>query len=136
MSSYKNEIDWSRHGEILAAIESLATNPIFQIELRELTLQVKPAVSAHHLPLVQALAPIYRNALNQIWVSEQVIARRISGSVKTLQNLRWRGSGPPYGMPYGGVSRAIRYNLFEFDAWLASNTFHSTSEATVSRHGR
>src|SRR3546814_217594 len=136
MLQRKIEINWDNNSELLAALESLAVRSDFQIDLLGTTFGVRPVNGCADLPLVQAIAPILNNALNQTWVSEQVIAKRISGSVKTLQNLRWRGTGPPFGMPYGQTSRAVRYNLFEFDAWLARNTFSSTSEATVARNGK
>src|SRR3546814_3568803 len=108
MLQRKIEINWDNNSELLAALESLAVRSDFQIDLLGTTFGVRPVNGCADLPLVQAIAPILNNALNQTWVSEQVIAKRISGSVKTLQNLRWRGTGPPFGMPYGQTSRAVR----------------------------
>lgn len=56
-------------------------------------------------------------------------AGRIGLAVKTLQNWRVRGDGPPYFKVGSGRNARVLYDPEQTDAWLASHLVRSTSEA-------
>lgn len=51
-------------------------------------------------------------------------AARCGLSPRTLEKLRITGGGPPYAK----LSRSVRYDLADLDAWIASNRRASTSD--------
>jgi predicted DNA-binding transcriptional regulator AlpA len=54
-------------------------------------------------------------------------AERLGISVRTLQQWRRTGDGPPYVK----MGSAVRYNPEAVDAWVADRTVNSTAQATV-----
>lgn len=55
-------------------------------------------------------------------------AGRIGLAVKTLQNWRVRGDGPPYLKIGSGRNARVLYDPEQTDAWLAAHVRTSTSE--------
>ena len=50
-------------------------------------------------------------------VDEQIAASYTGKSVRTLQQYRYRGEGPPYIK----AGRSVRYSLRDLDAWLLAH---------------
>jgi len=50
-------------------------------------------------------------------VEEAAAARHVARSVRTLQQWRYRGEGPPYIK----AGKAVRYSLRDLDAWLVEH---------------
>lgn len=66
-------------------------------------------------------------------VTEPVAAEHIARSVRTLQQWRYRGEGPPYVK----VGRAVRYSLRDLDTFLAAHRVEPTPrERRPRRRGR
>jgi predicted DNA-binding transcriptional regulator AlpA len=59
--------------------------------------------------------------------TEKQEAARLGFSVRTLQQWRLRGGGPPYLK----IGSAVRYNPDAVDAWLNERTRHSTAQSAV-----
>lgn len=58
-------------------------------------------------------------------LTEDVVAARLSISIKTLRNWRWQGRGPRFLR----LGRAVRYAPAEIELWLQSCVRRSTTEA-------
>lgn len=82
-------------------------------------------------PAIEMLGGILRSAMEQKYETEKHVARRLNVSVKTLQNARWKGTGPKYCHPLGFGSRAVRYNTLKLELWLLQHAVSSTSEASM-----
>lgn len=59
-------------------------------------------------------------------MEERDAAALLGLSVKTLQNLRWQGGGPPY-FKVGG-RRKVRYRRDDLNNWLTASRRTSTSD--------
>lgn len=57
-------------------------------------------------------------------LTEEVVAARLSISVKTLRNWRWQGRGPRFLR----LGRAVRYSPAEIELWLKTCVRSSTTE--------
>lgn len=53
------------------------------------------------------------------YIDERALAAWVGICVGTLQQMRWRGSGPPY-VKFG--ARAVRYHVPSVRAWLDTRT--------------
>ena len=68
-------------------------------------------------------------AIAQPLLDERALAETLSVSVKAIQSWRYKGGGPAFVR----LGRAIRYRPEDVEAWLASNTFGSTTAADAER---
>jgi len=55
-------------------------------------------------------------------ISTEEVATLLGHSPRTLEALRFRREGPPYVK----LGRAVRYDLSELEAWIASNRVEPT----------
>lgn len=60
---------------------------------------------------------------------ERQLADLLNVSVKAVQAWRYKGGGPAFVR----LGRAIRYRPNDVEAWLASNTFETTTDADRER---
>ena len=70
---------------------------------------------------------------HDLLLTEVQAAEFLNVSVRTLQS--WRVSGIKK-LPFIRVGRAIRYRLADLRAWIAENTFTSTTQADARRDPR
>ncbi len=77
--------------------------------------------SAGFKPAAATAVPI--NSLR----TEKQEAARLGFSVRTLQQWRLRGGGPPYLK----IGSAVRYNPDAVDAWLYERTRHNTAQSEM-----
>ncbi len=62
---------------------------------------------------------------NDMLLTETEAAEILAVSVRTIQNWRIRGGGPPF---YKLVAKTVRYRLGDLVEWLEQNRRGSTSE--------
>jgi hypothetical protein len=59
------------------------------------------------------------------WARPQTVAETYGLSLRFLEQMRYRGDGPPFAK----VGRAVLYDLREFETWLEQQKRRSTSAA-------
>ncbi len=70
--------------------------------------------------------------VNPALLREADAARRLGTSVRTLQKWRWNGKGPRFVR----LSRAVRYDPADLDAFIAVGRRMSTSDPGAGFSGR
>jgi len=58
------------------------------------------------------------------WITERQLAQWVGVSCVTLQQMRWKGNGPPF-TKFG--TRAIRYHVPSVRAWLDARTVSASA---------
>ncbi len=61
------------------------------------------------------------------YLTSRQAAEYLRLSPRTLETMRWRGSGPPFAKYGDGRSARVVYDRERLDQWVASRTRESTS---------
>lgn len=72
-----------------------------------------------------------RVSARRLVLSETETAEELSLSVRTLQSMRFEGTGPAF---IKLTERRIGYALSELERWISERSVRSTSEAAVRAH--
>ncbi|PJI42171.1 helix-turn-helix domain-containing protein [Ferrovibrio sp.] len=133
-TNYTSNTSAAAAEEAIATVKALLADPIARAAIVDFALSLPTESPAKYRSLTEVLGPLVQAAMTSNLENEKEVARRLKVSVKTLQNARWRGTGPRYVHPFKG--RAVRYNTLHLELWLAANTVTSTSAADLLKDGR
>ncbi|MEK9826502.1 MAG: hypothetical protein VW395_09565 [Methylotenera sp.] len=133
-TNYTSNVSAAALESAVAVLAALLIDPAAKAAIFDVALNASAVPVAKYRYLAETLGPLLRAAMSAQYACEKQVASRLNVSVKTLQNARWRGTGPPYCHPFG--ARAVRYNTLTLELWLAENTAASTSAADHLKNGR